>query len=199
VALLTTVAWARQHRGVLAFAATWCVLGILLLLPCSAAQSKPFRPNQVKAVFLFHFSQFVEWPPAAFDEAGSPVVIGILGDDPFGPVLEEVVEGEAVKGRPLVVGRFRRVEDIKTCHILFISASEAGEHEQIFATLAGRSILTVGDADRFAVRGGMVQLRTENNRIRLLINMDAAKASHLTISSQLLRAAEIVASARTRD
>jgi hypothetical protein len=156
----------------------------------------PSREYQVKAVFLFNFAQFVEWPPSAFAGANTPLVIGVLGEDPFGAVLDETVRGEAVNNRPLEVQRYRRVDDIKTCHILFVSRSETGRLNQTLASLRDRNILTVGDAEDFAQRGGTIQLATAQNRVRLMVNPDAAKAANLTISSKLLRAAEIITSSR---
>lgn len=158
-------------------------------LPAQTATSPEY---QVKAVFLFNFAQFVEWPAKAFPQAQSPLVIGILGDDPFGAYLDATVRGEKVNNRPLIVQRYRRVEEIKTCHVLFISESEANRLGQIFSRLQGRNILTVGDTAGFALDGGIIQFATEKNKIRLKINLEAAKAAGLTISSKLLRPAEIV-------
>jgi hypothetical protein len=160
-------------------------------LPAQTAQTLEYR---VKAVFLFNFAQFVEWPAAAFPDSQAPVVIGILGDDPFGPLLEETVRGETLAGRPFEVRRYRRADEIKTCHILFISQSESDRLDEVLAGLKGRSILTVGDSEGFSVRGGMVRFVTDKNRVRLRINLEAAQAANLTISSKLLRSAEIVTS-----
>jgi hypothetical protein len=169
------------------------VCGLLLLGGLdAAAQTGPSREYQVKAVFLFNFAQFVEWPPAAFAGANSPLVIGILGGDPFGAYLDETVRDEKVSNRPLEIQRYRRVGEIKTCHVLFISRSEANRLEEIFLSLKDRRILIVGDGDDFVQRGGMIRLATAQNKIRLIINVDAAKAANLTISSKLLRAAELV-------
>ena len=147
---------------------------------------------QLKAVFLFNFAQFVKWPEKAFANTDSPIVIGVLGADPFGPVLDETVRGERIGGRPLLIQHYRRVEDIGSCHILFISGSEAPHLEKIISALNGRSILTVSDIDRAARRGVMVQFITEKKRVRLRINLDASKLAGLTISSKLLRPTEIV-------
>jgi len=157
-----------------------------------AAQTAPSREHQVKAVFLFNFAQFVEWPPQAFPEAATAVVVGVLGEDPFGAFLDETVRGEKVNGRPLVIQRYRRVEEIKACHVLFISGSEAGNLRAILGSLKGRSILTVSDTEGFARDGGMIGFVTEKNKTRLKINVEAAKAANLTISSRLLKPAEIV-------
>src|SRR2546430_867752 len=99
-------------------------------------------------------SQFVEWPAQAFASQRSPLVIGVLGSDPFGAALDEVVRGEVVNGRTLEVRRYQRVEEVKDCHILFISRSERPRLEQILAHLQGRSVLTVSDLEDFARQGG---------------------------------------------
>jgi YfiR/HmsC-like len=148
--------------------------------------------DQVEAVFVFNFSHFVEWPPEAFDAPSEPFVIGILGEDPFGAHLDDVVRGEQIDGHPLQVQRFRSVTEIKHCQILFIDQSERGRIGQILAALNGRSMLTVSQADGAAERGVMIQFATENSRIRLRINVESARAAGLTISSKLLRPATII-------
>ncbi len=146
----------------------------------------------LKAVFLFNFAQFTDWPTNAFAAPDSPVVIGVLGDDPFGAVLDDAVRGETVNGRKFIVERYQRVQDIKTCHILFISQSETQRLEKIVAGLKGKPVLTVSDIDNSAYRGVCVQFLTENNKIRLRINMDSLKDANLVMSSKLLRASEII-------
>jgi len=157
-----------------------------------AAQGVRASEYQLKAVFLFNFAQFVDWPAEAFPDSATPLVIGILGNDPFGETLDLTVRDERLGGRPFQVQRYRSVDEIKTCHILFISRSEGARPATILAGLQHRPILTVSDADRFAERGGMIRFVTDRSRIRLQLNLDAAQAAHLTISSKLLRAAEII-------
>jgi hypothetical protein len=147
---------------------------------------------EVEAVFLFNFSQFVDWPPQAFPDPDSPIVIGVLGSDPFGAALDDVVRGEMVKGRPLVVRRFQHVEQLTDCHILFVSRSERARLDPIVQTLKGRSILTVSDLDGFASGGGVIGFVLVENKIRLRVNLDAAHEAGLTLSSKLLRPAQIV-------
>jgi len=194
VALLRIVALVRASLGLQALAGTWCVVWGLLCLGGldASAQTSASREYQVKAVFLFNFAQFVEWPATAFASPSSPIVIGVLGDDPFGAYLDETVRGEKVNNRPVEVQRYGRVEEVKTCHILFISRSEARHLEQILVSLKDRSLLVVGDGDDFARRGGMIRLATIQNKVRLIINVDAAQVANLTISSKLLRSAEIL-------
>jgi hypothetical protein len=178
----------------------WFAVCMLMVLsgPKLPAQPAATKEYQIKAVFLFNFAQFVEWPSGAFPEAGSPVVIGVLGEDPFGVCLNETVSGERVNNRSLAVQRYRRVEEIGICHVLFIAGSETDRLEEIFTSLKGRNILTVGDTEGFANRGGMIRFTTEKNKTRLKINLEAAKAARLTLSSKLLKPAEIVSTEKTR-
>lgn len=166
--------------------------GLLLFLLASfavwEAQAQVSREYDIKAVFLLNFAQFVDWPPQAFAQTNSPFVIGVLGvADPFGRTLDEVVEGETVRGREIRAKRFRRLEEVDVCHILFLSASEERRAGEMLAALKNRPILTVGDMDRFVSRGGMIKLYTESGRVRLRINNDAARAAGLTLSAKLLR------------
>lgn len=172
--------------------AVWLAAGAATMPADTVAQSPASPEYQLKAVFLFNFAQFVEWPASAFPDSAAPLVIGVLGADPFGSYLDETVRGETVDEHPLVVRRFRSVDEITTCHILFVSRQEESRLTGILDSLKGRSVLTVSDADRFASRGGMIRFVTDHNRIRLRINLDAAKAAHLTLSSKLLRPAQIV-------
>jgi hypothetical protein len=169
------------------------LLGVLLAAGGIAAEPRPPAPEyQVKAAFLFNFAQFVEWPREALDGADSPIVIGVLGENPFGDYLDELVRNEQINGHPLHVRRFARVEEVGPCHILFVSRSEAAKLERIIAALRGRPLLTVGEMENFCRLGGIVRFTTESGRIRLRISVETARASRLVISSKLLRWATIV-------
>jgi uncharacterized protein DUF4154 len=170
-------------------------LGMTVFLGSVGGAEAPTE-YQVKAVFVYNFSRFVEWPPQAFTAPDEPFVIGILGGDPFGARLDEAVRGEQIDQHPLQVRRFRNLGEIGDCRILYIDRSESAQLQQILAALDHRSTLTVSDLDGASQRGVMIQLTTENNRIRLRVNVESARASGLTISSKLLRSAEIVG---TRD
>ena len=166
------------------------LLLLMLFAQVTDAQSTATKEYRVKAVFLFNFSQFVEWPATAFTGPSAPFVIGILGDDPFGTYLDETVANEKVNGHPLVVQRYRDVRDVKNCQILFISFADAEKtRENLLAV--NNHILTVSDRDNFVRMGGMIRLFTENNKIRLQINPDAARSAELSISSKLLRVSDI--------
>jgi uncharacterized protein DUF4154 len=166
---------------------------LVLLITCGlTGAAVPVSESQLKAVFLFNFAHFVEWPAAALPHGNAPFVIGVLGRDSFGNTVNEVVRGETVNGRPLAVERYPNATAIRDCQILFIPASELAGLADILAAIKGRSVLTVTDADGPAPRGVIIGLIRQDNRIRLRIDLEAAKASNLTISSKLLRPAEIV-------
>lgn len=156
----------------------------------SIAQPPP-NEYQVKAVFLFNFAQFVEWPANSFANAQSPLIIGVLGDDPFGQALDDVVRGEKVNNHPMIVERYHTTNDLKTCHVLFISQSDTRRFPQVLTDLKGRCTLTVSDINNFVRDGGMIQFINERNKVHFRINVEAAKAANVTISSKLLRLAEV--------
>lgn len=185
-----------KRRLLLPVLARWLIAAGALLASSFAAPAGPAisREYQIKAVFLFNFAQFVEWPPAALAEPGAPLVVGVLGEDPFGSYLDDTVRGETVAGRPLLVRRYRRVEDVTACHILFIAASESGRCDTILAALRHRPILTVSDLAGFAGRGGMIELFTDKSKVRLRIDLTPARAASLAISSKLLRPADVITS-----
>jgi hypothetical protein len=171
-------------------------VGFILLMtmlagPSWCAQTAISKEYEVKAVCLFNFAQFVTWPSTAFSAPDQSFCIGILGDDPFGAFLDETVSGEKVGSHPLVIQRYSGIENMRDCQILFVSASESGKLNDILSALKGKSILTVGDKEDFVQGGGMVRFFVEGNKIRLKINPEAAKNAGLTISSKLLRLAEI--------
>jgi hypothetical protein len=165
--------------------------------PQHAAAAAPTE-HQVKAVFVFNFSHFVAWPPEAFTTPAQPFVICLLGGDELDAQLQEAVAGEHIDGHPLLVRRVDGDDVTGDCQILYIGRAEGTQLERIVALTGRRGTLTVSDLDGAARRGVMIQLANEQNRIRLLINVDAAQAAGLTISSNLLRPAEIVQTRRTQ-
>jgi hypothetical protein len=188
---------APWRRGVSRAWLSWlamCAFSLALVQPAAAQAPKEY---DLKAVLLYNFTQFVEWPPSTMPAADSPFIIGVLGTDPFGRALEETVRHESVGTHRIVVERFSRVENARGCHILFISASERENLGPILSALDGRPVLTVGDLDDFAARGGMVHMyRNAENKIRLRINLAAVKNNQLQMSAKLLRVAEVLPAKR---
>ncbi len=166
---------------------------LLLLLPLRIACGAPSADQEyaLKAVFLYNFCRFIDWPERAFDSPDEPMVIGVVGENPFGRLIEETVKGETIRGRKIRVEYYRRPSDIDRCHVLFASASEMSRAEDILEAVAGRSVVTVGETEAFLDRGGMIALTADQNRVRLRINPAALRAENLAASSKLLRVAEI--------
>ncbi len=172
-----------------------CLLVFLLLMAFHVegpAQEMVSREYQIKAVFLFNFTQFVGWPPAAFEEASSPLVIGILGEDPFGDFIDQTVRGELSQNRPLVVKRFADVSELDDCHILYIGLHAKQEVRDALKKIESKPVLTVSDADGFARMGGTVRFYSEDGKIRIRINSKSAEDANLVVSSKLLRLAEVI-------
>ncbi len=170
-------------------------LAVLPLLSGAAPMAEPSRYSreyQIKAAFLFNFARFVEWPAAAFGSSDSPLSLCVLGEDPFGSALDETVRGEKVRDRRLEVRRTSEVVDLDACQLVFVSASERSRLAEILSALGSRSVLTVGEVEEFAARGGVINFVLVDNRVRFEINPGAAKRSGLKISSELLRLGRIV-------
>ena len=180
-------AWLGRRLGLLAMA-----LGIFAAAPLPA-QPGAVKEYHIKALFLFNFIQFVEWPDDAFSSADAPLVIGVLGDDPFGEVLDEVVRGETIKNRPISVKRSHRLSDLAGCQLIFISRSESRRLEETLRELENRPVLTVGETDRFAHRGGIIAFYPDGKKVRFEINPSTARRVGLKISSELLGLGKIAA------
>jgi len=160
----------------------------------SADKNMVLGEYQVKAAFLYNFTQFTDWPPGAFPATNTPIVIGIIGEDPFGDTMDEVVRGEIIRGHPLVVKRLRTDEDLRSCHMLFISRSEKDRLPALLSQLKGSPVLTVSDTGDFAERGGMVNLLLVQKTVKMEINQAAAEEAGLQISAKLLKLARVVKS-----
>jgi hypothetical protein len=163
---------------------------LFLALSNLSAEAQVSREYQLKAVFLYNFAQFTDWPENAFADTNAPIVIGIFGPDPFGPALPETIKGETVRGHPLAIQHYRRAEEIKTCHILFISESEARHTNELVKSLKGKPILTVADTDGPSTTEVAIRFVLENNKVHFRINQGSAVAANLVLSSKLLRVAE---------
>jgi YfiR/HmsC-like len=168
----------------------WLALAVTLAVARDAG-SQSASEYATKAAFVYSFAKFVEWPPNAFTGPDAPVVIGIVGKDPFGRGIDDVVRGQTAGGRSVVVRRLDAAS-ARNCHILFISTSERQHFDAIISGLTSGTILTVSDVDDFAASGGMIGLHEDEGRIRLEINLDAAQRAGLKVSSKLIGAARIV-------
>jgi YfiR/HmsC-like len=162
------------------------VLWLLLLSGSGRAQNSPPTEYQIKAAFIFNFARFIEWPPKAFAGTTSPLVIGILGDNPFRDDLRRTLRDKTVDDHPLVIKELSSHVEATNCHILFISTSEKPRLAQVLQGLKGASVVTVAEMDRFTENGGMINFVQEGTKIRFQINNEAAMGAGLKISSKLL-------------
>jgi hypothetical protein len=149
----------------------------------------------IKAGFIYNFAKLVEWPTAAFAQPDTPIVIGILGEDPFGTTLDRIVADKKINGRSFAVKRLKwskDLKDLKDCNIVFVSSSETEHVDSVLEATKWLPILTIGDTPGFAKRGGIMNFTLEDNKVRFEVNVEAAKHADLTISSRLLSLARIV-------
>jgi hypothetical protein len=178
--------------------ATVCLLAVCLAVSLGSqaarAQSDVInREYPLKALFLYNFGSYVDWPAGASASNADPFVIGILGASPIELPLREIAATQKVNGRPIVVERFASVEAIKACHILFVPAAVGREiQQQAIQRVRGEPVLVVGESPGFAAAGGAVNFFIEANKIRFEVNVDAALAQRLKISAKLLALAKIV-------
>jgi hypothetical protein len=170
-----------------------CLWTWLLLLAPGATYAES-REYQIKAAFLVNFLQFVTWPANTFASDDTPFRIGVLGDDPFGTTLDEIVRGETVNHHKIVVQRGQRVEDCKGCQMIFVSRSQEKNLPSILADLDSGPVLTVGEVRGFARKGGIINFYTEGNKVRFEINAMVAQRDKLKMSAQLLSLGKIIES-----
>jgi hypothetical protein len=153
------------------------------------AQENATGEYQVKAAFLYHFSQFVEWPEGTFKEANSPIIYCTLGEDPFRGALDLSLSGKTVGVRAL---HLKQPQEIRGCQILFIGAGQQKLVPSLRTRFQGNPVLTVGESEHFVQDGGMIGFLLEENKIRFEINLDVAEHAKLKLSSRLLGLAKRV-------
>jgi YfiR/HmsC-like len=166
-------------------------LATLITASLQAVPAAPPNEYALKSVFLYNFCQFIEWPESAFSSPSEPLIIGIVGEDPFEALLKEAVSGETYHNRPIRIEHYRGPGDIRHCHLLFIGRSETSRLAEILQTVDSKSIVTVGETEDFLDRGGMISLPADRNRVHLRIKPSALYAANLSVSSKLLRVADV--------
>jgi len=169
-------------------------LTLVLLAPVPLAASDPgsvpasgYSEYEIKSAMLYNFTKFIDWPASALGEGAAPLVVGVLGNDPFASWLGAALRNKTVCGHPVVVRRFESPTEVKGCHVLFVGASDRKRIARILCSLGSAPILTIGDGEQFAKLGGIIGFIRDGNRIRFEINLLAAEQARLRISSKLLR------------
>src|ERR1043166_5585847 len=167
------------------------------LLPPEAAQAADRGPapqataSELKAAFLYNFAKFTDWPPDSM-RTGQAIALCVAGDSAVATALERIVKGRPIDGHEVVIAAVRLQRNVTACHLLYASGLDAGDAKMLFDAITNLPVLTVGDSDMFVKRGGVVQLILEDDRMRFVVNVRAARRAHLTLSSQLLNRATIV-------
>jgi hypothetical protein len=159
---------------------------ILALRLIAGGQERPPDEYQVKAAFLYNFAKFVEWPPEAFADPNEPLVVCVLGEDPFGRTLDDAVSGKKIEGRTLAIRRIADARQAKGCRMLFVSSSERKRVLSILASVSESGLLTVGESDSAASDGMIINFTLESGKVRFAINVAAAERERLRFSSRLL-------------
>jgi hypothetical protein len=173
-------------------AATAVAAALALAPPAAAAEPQRAAEHEVKAAFLFHFTRFVEWPRGAFATPEAPFTVCVLGDDPFGAGLDTVFRGESVAGRPVQVRRPASPAAARGCQLLFVAAGEDGGAIAEVAGVREGVVLAVGDAPGHLAHGALVAFVVREGRVRLQVSAPGLRQTRLTVSSKLLRLAELV-------
>lgn len=167
-------------------------LVLVLLAADGQADPRELPEYVLKAGFLFNFAKYVEWPESAFDNPQDPLVIAVVGKDPFGDDLDRSLRGKTVKGRPIRIARFNAASDIRDAHILFVPRTETENLDRILRQVRSRPVLLVGEAPEFCRQGGALCILVRDGQPRLEANPEAAAKAKLTIDAKLLRAATVV-------
>ncbi len=182
--------WRQIRRAsILGMVACWL---FLIASPEALSQKEEGAEYPVKLAFLYNFTKFVEWPPGSYRTPGAPLLICIVGHDPFSQVLEDELRTRNVGGHPVEVRTLKPNDKLSVCQIVFVPSAEKQQADRIVSGLKGSSTLTVGETDGFAVLGGIINLTVEANKVHFEVNRVAAERAGLKISSRLLSIAKIV-------
>lgn len=166
---------------------------LMAMLPVVAlAQEAAPSEYQVKARLLLVFLDFVEWPADAFSSDDAPVIIGVLGEDPFGKDLDQVLRNQQVRGRPIAVRRARQAEDLLSAHLVFVSQSERNQLAEVLAILDRGPAVTLSEVNGFCRRGGILNFSIEDRKISFEANPSAARQKGIRLGAQLLKRATII-------
>jgi hypothetical protein len=185
-----------EARRAPSFVSIACGLGVglLCLTPTvtSTAQEAISHEYRIKAAFLCNFTRFIDWPSGSFPDAASPIVIGVIGADPFGGELANVLRGRRVHGRPLVARTIGADEDARSVHLLFVGVSAPEGRARLLQTLQRYPVTTVGESPEFAKEGGIITFVIKGDKVRFEINAAAAERAGIRISAHLEKLATVV-------
>jgi hypothetical protein len=162
---------------------------LVALLGAAPLRADVSKEYQIKAGFLYNFTKFIEWPSDRFASEKAPIVIAVLGDNPFGDELRQVIEGRKVNGRAIVIESTQSLEEAKRAHVVFIGADAEKRLENHLDSLHAAGVLTVGESKQLAALGGTIVFTVVDDKVRFEINVASAERAGLKISAQLLKLA----------
>jgi len=183
------------------------VLLIAAIASKARADSATGSEYQVKAAFLYNFIKFADWPEEKMADDNEPIIVGIIGSDPFGDAFKPIKD-KPIRGKKVIIKLFKGLEELKKksekdtsekhpqikairkCHLLFICNSEKERFKETINLVQDYSVLTVADTQGFLESEGIVNFVMEEKKVRFEINVTAAKQAKLKIRSQLLRLAK---------
>ncbi|HWN95719.1 MAG TPA: YfiR family protein [Methylomirabilota bacterium] len=151
---------------------------------------------KVKGAFLFNFAKFTEWPADSFSTPASPLLIGVFPSDPAAPILKQVLNAATVNGRPLLLKWLTPDDDLRSCHLIFLSRAEKDRAASVIAAVKDAPVVTVGETERFAHDGGIINFIQRDGSVRLEINLVAAERVGLKMSSKLAGMGKLVKGGR---
>jgi hypothetical protein len=184
---VTGIAWRSRALPLLV-----AILVLTVARPLRAADPSSLTEDQIKAGFLFNFMRFVDWPAKDYETSTSSITVCIIGETPVTPLLIEAAKDKLIEGRSVLVKHVKTNEDFRGCHLLFIASNESSKEPVIFSKLAGANVLTVGEDPGFALAGGVLNFLTQDNRVKLELNLDAATRANLKISAKLIAVSHLV-------
>ncbi len=155
-------------------------------------QAQTSIEQQVKGAFLTKFPLFVDWPAGTFASPSSPIVIGILGKNPFGDGFEREMSRQKAKSRSFQLKLLPGLDGLKECHILYIHPEQDGRLADVLARLGRAPVLVAGDAAGFAERGGMINFIKREGKVRFQVNLEAVRAAGLRVDARLLQVSEVI-------
>ena len=173
-------------------AASALALALSIQPLCVRAQS-PTDEYRVKAAFIFHFAQLVDWPESTAKSGSDPFAVCIFGDDPFRGALEESMSGKSIDERPVRINHAKAPAEIQGCRVLFVADAEMKRFPSLLTGLKDAAVLTIGDSEEFVLqRGGIIGFCLDDDKVRFDVNLDAANRARLKISSRILLLAKVV-------
>jgi len=174
-----------------------CLAGLALggallagvLRPGAGAEATGFSEFEIKAAWLFNFARFVEWPTNSFTNHSSPLIVGVVGKDPFGKELDKAFVGRTVRSRPFLLRRNVSEADLATCHLVYVCSSERRKLRELLEKARGAAVLTVGEGEEFLDQGGIISFVIKDNAVRFGINVRPAQQAGLKLDANLLKVA----------